>query len=448
MTNILQRQTGADVPVAVGGEGIYVFDKAGKRYVDATGGPSVACLGHGDADVRRAVRDQMEKISYVSNQFFTTEVAEELADILMADAPSGITSVAYTCGGSEAIESAIKMARQYYVEIGQPERRRFIARRQSYHGTTMGALAVGDHRARRAAYEPMLMKTSHIAPCYAYRGMAPGESEENYGLRVANELEAEIVALGPETVAAFFAETVVGAALGVVPPVPGYFKRVREICDRYGVLLVLDEIMSGMGRTGTLHACEQEGISPDLMTVAKGLGAGYQPIGAVLVGGKIVEAIAAGSGTLMHGLTYMAHPVGCAAALAVQRAIRDRHLLANVQRQGMVLRDALQDRFGNHHHVGDIRGRGLFWGVELVTDRDTKEPFDPALKLNARVKTEGMARGLICYPIGGNVDGTRGDAVMVSPPFIVTEIQIGEIVELVGETVDAAIAGVTGRKII
>ena len=445
MTHILQRQTGVVAPVAVGGDGIYVIDKAGKRYVDATGGPSVACLGHGDPDVRRAVIDQMEKISYVSNQFFTTEVAEDLADILIEGAPSGIASVAYTCGGSEAVESAIKMARQYYVEIGQPERKRFIARRQSYHGTTLGTLAVGHHLARRAAYEPMLMETSHISPCYAYRGMAPGESEEDYGLRVADELEAEILKLGPETVAAFFAETVVGAALGAVAPVPGYFKRVREICDRYGVLLVLDEIMSGMGRTGTLHACEQEGVSPDLMTVAKGLGAGYQPIGAVLVGGKIVEAIAAGSGTLMNGLTYMAHPVGCAAALAVQRAIRDRDLLTNVRRQGAVLRDALQDRFGNHHHVGDIRGRGLFWGLELVADRDTKEPFDADLKLNARVKAEGMARGLICYPIGGNVDGTCGDAVMISPPFIVSETQIGEIVELVGDTVDAALAGVTDR---
>ena len=444
MSRILQRQTGVDIPVAVGGDGIYVIDKEGKRYVDATGGPSVACLGHGDPDVRRAISDQMEKISYVSNQFFTTEAAEELADILIAGAPPGIASVVYTCGGSEAVETAMKMARQYYVETGEPGRHRFIARRQSYHGTTLGALAVGGHVARRAAYEPMLMETSHIAPCYAYRGMAPGESEEDYGLRVADELEAEILKQGPETVAAFFAETVVGAALGAVPPVPGYFRRVRQICDRYGVLLVLDEIMSGMGRTGTQHACEQEGIAPDLMTVAKGLGAGYQPIGAVLVGGKIVEAIAAGSGTLMHGLTYMAHPVGCAAALAVQHAIRDRDLLANVRRQGAVLRDALQDRFGNHHHVGDIRGRGLFWGLELVADRGTKEPFDAELKLNACVKAEGMARGLICYPIGGNVDGRGGDVVMVSPPFIVSETQVGEIVELVGETVDAALAGATG----
>jgi adenosylmethionine-8-amino-7-oxononanoate aminotransferase len=445
MSRILQRQTGVDIPVAVGGDGIYVIDKAGRRYVDATGGPSVACLGHGDPDVRRAVSEQMEKISYVSNQFFTTEVAEELADILIAGAPAGLVSVVYTCGGSEAVETAMKMARQYYVESGEPGRHRFIARRQSYHGATLGALAVGGHAARRAAYEPMLMKTSHIAPCYAYRGMGSGESEDDYGRRVADELEAEIEELGPETVAAFFAETVVGAALGAVPPVPGYFRRIREICDRHGVLLVLDEIMSGMGRTGTLHACEQEGVSPDLMIVAKGLGAGYQPIGAVLVGGKIVEAIAAGSGTLLHGLTYMAHPVGCAAALAVQHAIRDRDLLANVRRQGAVLRDALQDRFGNHRHVGDIRGRGLFWGIELVADRGTKAPFDAELGLNARVKAEGMARGLICYPISGTVDGTSGDVVMVSPPFIVSETQVGEIVELVGETVDAALAGVTGR---
>ena len=386
MSRILQRQTGVDIPVAVGGDGIYVIDKEGKRYVDATGGPSVACLGHGDPDVRRAISDQMEKISYVSNQFFTTEAAEELADILIAGAPPGIASVVYTCGGSEAVETAMKMARQYYVETGEPGRHRFIARRQSYHGTTLGALAVGGHVARRAAYEPMLMETSHIAPCYAYRGMAPGESEEDYGLRVADELEAEILKQGPETVAAFFAETVVGAALGAVPPVPGYFRRVRQICDRYGVLLVLDEIMSGMGRTGTQHACEQEGIAPDLMTVAKGLGAGYQPIGAVLVGGKIVEAIAAGSGTLMHGLTYMAHPVGCAAALAVQHAIRDRDLLANVRRQG-----AVPGRGAAGRAAGPLR-----------------QP----------------PRGLICYPIGGNVDGRGGDVVMVSPPFIVSETQV------------------------
>jgi hypothetical protein len=443
MSHVFHRQADVDVPVAVEGDGIYLFDSTGKRYVDATGGPSVACLGHGDLDIVRAISDQAASLAYVTNQMFTTTVAEELAEALIEDAPPGIERVWYCSGGSESVESAIKMVRQYFLEIGQPERRHFIARRPSFHGNTLAALAVGGHVARRAPYEPLLMETSHISPCYAYRGQNPGESDEDYGLRVANELEDKIRELGPETVAAFFAETVVGAALGAVPPVPGYFKRIRDICDTYGVLLVLDEIMCGMGRTGAMHACEQEGIAPDLMTVAKGLGAGYQPLAAVLVSRKVYEAFRQGSGTFQHGLTFMAHPVACAAGLAVRKAIKSRDLLANVRRQGEALREQLEERFGNHRHVGNIRGRGLFWGLELVADRASKEPFDPALKLHARIKAEGMKRGLICYPGGGTADGMRGDHVIVSPPFIVTETQVTEIVELLGDVVDAALAEAT-----
>ncbi len=443
MSHVFHRQVDVEVPVAVEGQGIYLFDSTGKRYVDATGGPSVACLGHGDLDIVRAISDQAASLAYVTNQMFTTTAAEELAEALIEDAPPGIERVWYCSGGSEAVESAIKMVRQYFLEIGQPERRHFIARRPSFHGNTLAALAVGGHVARRKPYEPLLMETSHISPCYAYRGQNPGESEEDYGLRVANELEDKILELGPETVAAFFAETVVGAALGAVPPVPGYFKRIRDICDTYGVLLVLDEIMCGMGRTGAMHACEQEGMAPDLMTVAKGLGAGYQPLAAVLVSSKVHEAFRLGSGVFQHGLTFMAHPVACAAGLAVSKAIKSRDLLANVRRQGEVLREQLEERFGNHRHVGNIRGRGLFWGLELVADRASKEPFDADLKLNARVKAEGMKRGLICYPGGGTTDGMRGDHVMVSPPFIVTETQVTEIVELLGDVVDAALAEAT-----
>ena len=438
MSRIFQRQIGVDLPVAAGGEGIYIVDGAGKRYLDASGGAAVSCLGHSDADVRRAIKEQVDKLAFAHTGFFTSEPAEALADVLIEGAPAGIERVYYMSGGSEAVEAALKMARQYFLETGRPERARFIARRQSFHGNTLGALAVGGHRARRAPYQPMLIDVTHISPCYAYRGMEPGESEEEYGRRVADELEAAILKLGPETVAAFVAETVVGASLGAVPPVPGYFKRIREICDRHGVLLILDEVMCGMGRTGTLHACEQDGIVPDLLTVAKGLAAGYQPMGAVLVSGKVFDAFRKGSGAFQHGHTYMGHPMACAAALAVQRAIRSRNLLANVRRQGEALAEGLRQRLGDHPHVGDIRGRGLFRGIELVADRATKEPFDPGLKIHARIKSEAMDRGLICYPAGGTADGARGDHVLLAPPFIVEESQVADIVDRIGDAIDAA----------
>jgi adenosylmethionine-8-amino-7-oxononanoate aminotransferase len=441
MTGVFQRQIHAELPLAAGGKGVYIIDSEGKRYLDASGAAAVSCLGHGDADVIRAIKDQADRLAFAHTGFFTTEVAEELAAVLVEGAPEGIASVYFVSGGSEAIEAALKMARQYFLEIGQPERCHFIARRQSYHGNTLGALSVGGNEMRRRPYDPMLLKTTHISPCYAYRGVQPGETEEDYGHRVADELEAAIVELGPDTVAAFIAETVVGATAGVVVPVPGYFRRIREICNRHGVLLILDEVMSGMGRTGTMHACEQEGIAPDLLCVAKGLGAGYQPIGATLVSGRIFETFRDGSGFFQHGHTYMGHPIACAAALAVQRAIASRHLLANVNLQGDVLSNALHERFGNHAHIGDIRGRGLFQGVELVADRTTKEPFDPALQLHARIKAAAMEGGLICYPGGGTADGVRGDHVLLAPPFIVDEGDVAEIVSRLGAAIDAALRG-------
>ena len=439
VSRIFQRQIGVDLPMAAGGEGIYIVDGAGKRYLDASGGAAVSCLGHSDADVRRAIKEQVDKLAFAHTGFFTSEPAEALADVLIEGAPAGIERVYYMSSGSEAVEAALKMARQYFLETGRPERARFIARRQSFHGNTLGALAVGGHRARRAPYQPMLTEVAHISPCYAYRGMEPGESEEEYGRRAADELDAAILKLGPETVAAFVAETVVGASVGAVPPVPGYFKRIRDICDRHGVLLILDEVMCGMGRTGTLHACEQDGIVPDLLTVAKGLAAGYQPMGAVLVSGKVFDAFRKGSGAFEHGHTYMGHPTACAAALAVQRAIRSRNLLANVRRQGEALAEGLRQRLGDHPHVGDIRGRGLFRGIELVADRATKEPFDPGLKMHARIKSEAMDRGLICYPAGGTADGDRGDHVLLAPPFIVEESQVADIVDRIGDARDAAV---------
>jgi len=439
MSRILHRRIHGSIPVAVGGKGIEIFDSSGKAYIDASGGAAVSCLGHGHPVVNEAIKVQLDKLAYAHSSFFTTEVAERLADILIEHAPAGLSHTYFVSGGSEAIEAALKMARQYFVERREPQRRHFIARRQSYHGNTLGALAVGGNAWRRQQFAPLLFESHHVSPPYAYREKREDESLEAYGQRLANELEDKICELGPETVIAFVAETVGGATQGCTTPPPGYFRRVRDICNRYGILLVLDEVMCGMGRTGTLHACEQEGVAPDIMVIAKGLGAGYQPIGAVLLSSEIHAAFRDGSGYFQHGHTYMGHPVACAAALAVQETIIKENLLGNVRQQGERLERRLRERFANHHHVGDIRGRGLFWAIEYVKDRTTKTPFDPALSLNARVKKEAMARGLACYAMPGTIDGKLGDHNMLAPPFIVSSSDIDRIVERFGDAVDAAI---------
>jgi adenosylmethionine-8-amino-7-oxononanoate aminotransferase len=441
-TRILHRQIhgGNQLPMASGGHGIEIIGSDGKSYIDASGGAAVSCLGHGHPAVNAAIKAQVDKLAYAHTSFFTTEVAERLADHLVAHAPPGLEHVYYVSGGSEAMEASLKMARQYFVEIGQPQRRHFIGRRQSYHGNTLGVLAVGGNAMRREQFSPLLFEAHHVAPPYAYRDMRDGETLEEYGQRLAGELNAKMEALGPDTVIGFVAETVGGATQGCTTPPPGYLKRVREICDRHGVLLILDEVMCGMGRTGTLHACGQEGIAPDLLAIAKGLGAGYQPIGAVLLSARIFAAFRDGSGFFQHGHTYLAHPIACAAALAVQETIQGDDLLANVRRQGEHLERRLRERFGNHHHVGDIRGRGLFWAVEYVQDRSTKAPFDPGLKLNARVKREAMARGLACYAMAGTLDGRTGDHNMLAPPFIVTGADVDRIVDRFGDAVDAVFA--------
>jgi adenosylmethionine-8-amino-7-oxononanoate aminotransferase len=442
MSRILHRQIHAALPVAVGGKGVELFDSEGRSYIDASGGAAVSCLGHGHPDVVAALHAQADKLAYAHTSFFTTEPAEALADRLIEDAPKGLSHVYFVSGGSEAVEAALKMARQYLVEIGQPGRRNIIARRQSYHGNTLGALATGGNEWRRTQFRPLLVETHHIDPCFAYRFQQHSESDADYAARAAQTLEDKILELGPETVMAFVAETVVGATAGAVPPVADYLKRIRAICDRYGVLLILDEVMCGMGRTGTLHACEQDGVAPDLMTIAKGLGGGYQPIGAVLLSQHIFDAFAKGSGFFQHGHTYLGHPMACAAGLAVQDVIRRDDLLANVRRMGAHLARRLGERFGNHPHVGDIRGRGLFMAIELVEDRSTKATFDPKQKLHARIKREAMARGLMVYPMGGTIDGARGDHVLLAPPFIVDEPIVDTIVERLGDAVDAALAGI------
>ena len=440
MSHVLHRVLGKAYPVAEGGVGVVLRDRDGREHIDASGGAAVSCIGHGHPDVLAAMHAQIDKLAYAHTSFFTSDAAEELADHLIARAPAGMDSVYFCSSGSEAIEACLKMARHYFVETGELKRVNFISRRQSYHGITLGALAVGGRMKDRAAFAEMLMTGHHISPCFDYRGRRPDETAEQYGLRVADELEAKILELGPETVCTFVAETVVGATLGAATAAPGYFRRIREICDRYGVLLILDEVMCGMGRTGTLHACEQEGVAPDLMAIAKGLGGGYAPIGAMLVSKRIAEAVRRGSGLFPHSQTYVGHPLACATALAVQKVIERDDLLANVRRQGARLEQRLRERFGNHHHVGDIRGRGHFWGVEIVADRASKTPFDPALKLNARIKEAAMERGLMVYPMGGTADGTAGDHVLLAPPFIVDAATVDAIVERLGDAVDAALA--------
>ncbi len=436
MSHVFPRHTKADLPVAVTGDGCYILDRSGKKYFDGSGGAAVSCLGHSDPDVIAAIKAQVDRIAFAHTGFFTSEPAEELADLLIGKAPGNLDRVYFVSGGSEAMEAALKLARQFFLEKGEASRHRVIARRQSYHGNTLGALATGGNQWRREPFAPLMIDTTHIAPCYEYRDRREGETAFDYGQRIANELEAEILRLGPENVMAFVAEPVVGATAGALPPVDGYFKRIREICDNYGVLLILDEVMCGMGRTGTLFACEQDGVAPDILCIAKGLGAGYQPVGAMLCTAAIYEAIETGSGFFQHGHTYIGHPTACAAALAVFRKLTGG-VADRVMPMGEKLTTALNDAFGQHPHVGDIRGRGLFRGIEIVEDRASKAPFDPKRGINKALKKAAFEAGLICYPMGGTIDGVLGDHILLAPPFILEDRHIGEITDKLNQAFKA-----------
>jgi adenosylmethionine-8-amino-7-oxononanoate aminotransferase len=442
-SHVLHRSLRETPPKAIGGEGVWLIAEDGRRVLDGSGGAAVSCLGHQHPRVVEAMAKQASVLAYAHTSFFSSEPAEALADLLVGDEPGGLAYAYFVSGGSEAIEASIKLARQYFVERGQPQRQRFVARRQSYHGNTLGALAAGGNAWRREPYAPLLSSAfSHVTPAFAYHEKRDSESEGDFVARLAAELEAEFQHLGPDRVAAFIAEPVVGATAGCVPAPEGYFRAVREICNRHGALLILDEVMCGMGRTGTTHAWEQEGIAPDIQAIAKGLGGGYQPIGAMLASGKIIDAIRQGSGAFQHGHTYLAHPMACAAALEVQRVIGEGKLLDRVRELGRHLERRLTERFGNHRHIGDIRGRGLFQAIELVADRATHEPFDPALKLNQRIKAAAFENGLACYPAGGTVDGRSGDHVLLAPPYIATRDHIDVIVDLLGAAVDSALRSI------
>ena len=435
-SNIFPRHTSYDLPYAVRGDGCYIIDKNDKRYLDASGGAAVSCLGHSDITVRNAIIEQTKKLAFAHTSFFTSDPAEKLANLLAENSPKGLNKVYFVSSGSEAVEASLKLARQYFIEIGEPERHRVISRKQSYHGNTLGALAAGGNVWRRSFFEKILVKTSLISPCYPYRHQNVNETEIDYGLRVANELEEEIKILGPQNVMAFIAETVVGATAGALTPVPGYFKRIREICDKYGVLLILDEVMCGMGRTGSLFACEEENIIPDILTIAKGLGAGYQPIGAMLCQDFIYDSIANGSGFFQHGHTYLGHPIACAASLAVVTKLINENMCEKVKNKGEILQKILEQDLGQNQFVGDIRGRGLFRGVEIVKDRSTKEPFSRKLNIANNIKKEALNLGLICYPMQGTVDGIIGDHILIAPPFIINEDEINEISSKLKTTIE------------
>ncbi len=442
MSKVMQRNNHLNLPMLKAGDGVYLVDKDGNKYLDACGGAAVSCLGHSNERVKNAIIEQVKKIPYAHTSFFTNEPQEELAVHLLDNSHGDFGRVYFVAGGSEAVESALKLARQYFVELGKEHKRLFISRSQSYHGNTLGALAIGGNIWRRKPFESLLIEAHHVPACYEYRGRFAGESELEYGLRIANTLEDKILELGPDNVAGFVAETVVGATAGAVPAVAGYFKRIREICDKYDVLLILDEIMCGMGRSGTLHACEQEGVQADLQTVAKGIAAGYQPLGAVFVGSKIVDAIDNGSGFFQHGHTYIGHPVSCAAGLATQLEIKERGLVENVKLRGEQLKNELHQKFDNHPNIGDIRGRGLFIGIELVEDKELKIPFDNKLRLNSKLKASAMDNSLMIYPSGGTIDGESGDHILLAPPYIIDEDNVAQIVDRLSVTLDSVLSSI------
>ena len=444
---IIARSCNEDLPVVAAGDGPHLIDEDGKRYLDASGGAAVSCLGHSNRAALSAARAQLEKIAYAHTGFFHSRPAEELAETLARVSPAPLTRACLVSGGSEAVESALKLARQYFVEIGQEQRRFFIARRHSYHGNTLGALSAGFHAGRRKMFAPLLSPAfRHVSPCRFWRDGLPGETEVEYADRLGDELESAFAEPGGENVCAFVAETVSGATLGAVPPAEGYFRRAREICDRHGALLILDEVMCGMGRTGAWFAFEREGVAPDIACVAKGLGAGVQPIGAALCSEEIHNAIAGGSGAFVNSHTYMGHSTACAAAAAVMREIESRNLLARVRELEGKTESALQNALGARDYVANIRGRGLLWGVELGRGADGRQPFPPEWKLPSRIKSAAMARGLICYPGGGTADGVSGDHILLAPPFIAEDSHIDEMAEKLSAALDDVFSALPGAE--
>lgn len=435
---------GAGLPRVAWGRGSYVYDSAGRRYLDASGGPAVFCLGHGHEEVNAAITRQFERIAHGYRYSFTSDPLEELEALVTAAAGPAYDAMVLVSGGSEAVESALKIALQYHSARGETSRRRFVARRRSWHGNTLGALAVSDFLTRRAPFEGALTEASFVGSVNAYRppaGVAPAELARH----AAAELEAEILRVGPERVAAFIFEPVVGAAGGVVPAPAGYAALVRAVCDRHGVLLIADEVMCGSGRCGTWRALAHDGVEPDIFAIAKGLGAGYLPLGATVYRRRIAAVIDAADGGPLTGHTFTGHTAACAAGVAVQRIVHRERLVERVAADGPRLQAALAAELGGLEAVGDIRGRGFFVGIELVADRRTKEPFAPELGLAGRIGRAAHDAGLLCYPLGGNVDGIRGDVILLAPPFNATAGELEELVTLLGVAVRGALGALPPR---
>jgi len=420
---------GTKLPKVARAKGSYVWDADGKQYIDGSGGPAVYCIGHSNEEVNAAIRDQLDLIAHGYRYNFTSDALEELTDIVAARCGGDLKHMVFVTGGSEAVESCLKLALQYHAARGEMSRRRFIARERSWHGNTLGALSVSGFLERRVAFEGSLLEVSRLSPANEYRPPA-GATAETVGEFCANELEREILKVGADKVAAFIFEPIVGAAGGCVPAPPGYAKRVREICDRHGILMIADEVMCGVGRSGTWRALEQDGVFPDIMSVAKGLAAGYLPLGAAIYSQKVSDAIATAYGGPMTGHTFTGHTACCAAGVAVQKIIQRDRLVERVKAYEPKLKKMIADATQGIEAVGDIRGRGYFIGTELVADRETKKPFDGSLKLYMHIRQQALDNGLICYPVGGNVDGINGDVVILAPPYNATD---GELEEIVGK---------------
>lgn len=428
MARVFYRNPLHDYPMVVRGEGVYLYDDEGRQYLDGSGGAAISCLGHGNRVVIEAIKTQAEKLAFAHTMFFTNQPQEQLANKLVERFGTDDARVYFLSGGSEANETAIKLARQYWLSQGCDNKHLVISRKQSYHGNTLGALSASGNEARRKVYGPLLHDWPKIDNCYAYRDQEEGETEKEYGARAAQSLEDTILAVGADNVSAFIAEPVVGATLGAVPAVRGYFEAIREICDRHKVLLITDEVMAGCGRTGTYFAFEQDGIRPDIVTLAKGLGGGYQPIGAVVAEGFIHDGIVDTFGAFAHGHSYVGHATVAAAALAVMQVLDEDKLLDNVKTISQLLKNSLRETFRDHPHVGDIRGRGLLLGIELVEDRESKAGIRKELGLPAAIRAAAMENGLICYPGGGTADGVNGAHILLAPPFIYQPQHVDELV--------------------
>jgi adenosylmethionine-8-amino-7-oxononanoate aminotransferase len=427
------------MPKVAWGRGVEVFDTDGKRYLDGSGGPAVYCLGHGNAEVNAAITAQLDRIAHGYRYTFTSDPLEELTAIVAGHCGGDLGRMVFVSGGSEAVESAMKIALQVHTARGQPRRRRFVARHRSWHGNTLGALAISGFAERRAPYEGALMPASFVSAANAYRPPA-GVGAADLAGWYADELEAELLRVGPETVAAFVFEPVVGAAGGVVPAPPGYAARIAEVCRRHGVLLIADEVMCGSGRCGTWRALAHDGVEPEIMTVAKGLAGGYLPLGAAVYSRAIGADLDRAHGGPMTGHTFTGHTACCAAGVAVQRIVARDGLVERVRDLGPEFMSMLARETADLEAVGDIRGRGLFVGVELVRDRHTRAPFPAEDQLYLRIRRNAFERGLICYPSGGNVDGVSGDTVILSPPYIASEAELAEIASLFAVALRAALA--------